>query len=239
VIQGCVPHRRLLPVGCDRFALHDRGRAAGELRLIAWERAHQDADYVYDAVLRDSMGRPVLSWTGLRLRDVGPLPRFTRWPAVLLDPYLQRTIPDLLPGTLLHPDGPDAPLEGEGRIHGLVIAGPAASRSAGGWTPVASVSEPEDARTGTPDETAPAETLRELTALTGEPEREARTRLWSVRKCRRRLGREGEERLTIQGAYEGGWVKLGAHKDDVVTTVLSVEGEPDPVALAIMIAREP
>jgi enediyne polyketide synthase len=239
VIQGCVPHRRLLPVGCDRFALHDRGRAAGELRLIAWERAHQDADYVYDAVLRDSTGRAVLSWTGLRLRDVGPLPRFTRWPAVLLDPYLQRTIPDLLPGTLLHPDGPDAPLEGEGRIHGLVIAGPAASRSAGGWTPVASVSEPEDARTGTPDETAPAETLRELTALTGEPEREARTRLWSVRKCRRRLGREGEERLTIQGAYEGGWVKLGAHKDDVITTVLSVEGEPDLVALAIMIAREP
>ncbi|GAB3976491.1 hypothetical protein GCM10029978_063510 [Actinoallomurus acanthiterrae] len=87
VLQGCVPHRRLLPTGCERFTVHRR-RTSGDLTLRAIEREHSGAEYTYDVVLRDINERPVVSWSGLRLRDVGPLPAPGGRPAVVIGPYL-------------------------------------------------------------------------------------------------------------------------------------------------------
>ncbi|MFG1854046.1 SDR family NAD(P)-dependent oxidoreductase [Actinomadura geliboluensis] len=107
VLQACVPHRRLLPIGCDRFAVHGPGE--GTLTLDAVERAHHGPDYTYDVVLRDETGRPVLSWTGLRLRDVGPLRFADGLPPVLVEPYLRRNLAALMPAaediTIVRDDG--------------------------------------------------------------------------------------------------------------------------------------
>ena len=96
VLQGCVPHRRLLPVGCEEFARHPYESPGGELRVTAVERDHQGADYTYDVVVTASDGRPVLSWRGLRLRDVGPIEHPGGLPAVLAGPYLERNAGALL-----------------------------------------------------------------------------------------------------------------------------------------------
>ncbi|HZB29042.1 MAG TPA: SDR family NAD(P)-dependent oxidoreductase, partial [Streptosporangiaceae bacterium] len=106
VLQACVPHRRLLPVDCGAFRLHtpaamDGDGGCGDLVVAAVERSHIAADYTYDVVVRDAAGRAVLSWVGLRLRDVGPLSAATGRSAVLLGPYLQRAITALLPRSSL------------------------------------------------------------------------------------------------------------------------------------------
>ncbi|WP_144069844.1 type I polyketide synthase [Nonomuraea indica] len=97
VLQACVPHRRLLPVGCDRFQVHDGAGRPTEVIVEAVERARHGTAYTYDVVARSADGRPVFSWTGLRLLDTGPL-RMEAMPALLTGPYLERMAGDLCPG---------------------------------------------------------------------------------------------------------------------------------------------
>jgi enediyne polyketide synthase len=97
VLQACVPHRRLLPVGCERFEVHGRPDRPTEVIIEAVERARHDTAYTYDVVARSTTGRPVFSWTGLRLLDTGPL-RVDAMPALLTGPYLERMVGDLCPG---------------------------------------------------------------------------------------------------------------------------------------------
>ena len=114
VLQACVPHRRLLPVGCERFTVHNDHfgdsdeNTSHELTLAAVERAHNGLDYIFDIVVRDAAVEPVVSWTGLRLRDVGPIDIPARWPKLLVGPYLQRSAADPF---AVHP----APTAGEAR----------------------------------------------------------------------------------------------------------------------------
>jgi enediyne polyketide synthase len=86
-LQACVPHRRLLPVGCDRV---DIKGGAGPWTLHGIERHADGGTYSWDVVATDRSGRPAIRWTGLRLRDVGPLPRHRPWPPALLTVYLAR-----------------------------------------------------------------------------------------------------------------------------------------------------
>ncbi|MGI5201863.1 SDR family NAD(P)-dependent oxidoreductase [Spirillospora sp. CA-108201] len=225
VLQACVPHRRLLPVGCARFAVHRGGEVEGELTLAAVEREHSGADYTYDVVVRDDSGRPVVSWSGLRLRDVGPLPVTTLHP-VLVGPYLQRTLTALLPDRdirlAVEAGGPDRDLTSGRRENGgpwavLVEGEPVACARTSDPAP-----EPPTHWTGLADR---------LGRLVGEPERHVRTRLQTVGACL--SGPPGPPGLAVQGVYENGWVVLHAGGADIVSVVLSVEGEAGPVALAI------
>ncbi|MEW9552918.1 SDR family NAD(P)-dependent oxidoreductase [Nonomuraea sp. NPDC050783] len=97
VLQACVPHRRLLPVGCDRFQVHGGAAGTAEVVVEAVERAHHGADYTYDVLARSASGRPLFSWTGLRLLDTGPL-RMDAIPPLLTGTYLERMVGDLCPG---------------------------------------------------------------------------------------------------------------------------------------------
>ncbi|MEV0666819.1 type I polyketide synthase [Actinomadura luteofluorescens] len=224
VLQACVPHRRLLPVGCTRFAVHRSGAEEGELTLAAVEREHSGADYTYDVVVRDGSGRPVVSWSGLRLRDVGPLPVTTLHP-VLVGPYLQRTLTALLPKRdirLAVEAGPGRDLASGRRANGrpwavLVEGEPVACARTSDPAP-----EPPTHWTGLADR---------LGRLVGEPERHIRTRLQTVGACL--SGPPGPPGLTVQGVYENGWVVLQTGGADIVSVVLSVEGETGPVAMAI------
>ncbi|NDU71412.1 SDR family NAD(P)-dependent oxidoreductase [Actinomadura sp. DSM 109109] len=222
VLQACVPHRRLLPVGCARFAVHRSGPAEGELTLAAVEREHSGADYTYDVVVRDGSGRAVVSWTGLRLRDVGPLPVTVLHP-VLVGPYLQRTLTALLPERDIR-----LAVEGGGGTDGrpwavLVDGQPVACARTGDPAP-----EPPAHWTGLADR---------LGRLSGEPDGLVRTRLRTVGACL--SGPPGPPELAVQGIYENGWVVLRAGGDDIVSVVLSVEGEAGPTAVAIPVKGAP
>ena len=48
-------------------------------------------EFVWDVEAVDTAGRPLVTWSGLRLRDAGPLPRAAAWPPALLAAYLERT----------------------------------------------------------------------------------------------------------------------------------------------------
>lgn len=119
VLQACVPHRRLLPVGCDRFQVHGSAAAQPtEVIIEAVERAHHGTDYTYDVLARSVDGQLRFSWSGLRLHDAGPL-RLDAVPPLLTGPYLERMVGDLCPGAAvvteewLELDDPPLPLEPE------------------------------------------------------------------------------------------------------------------------------
>jgi enediyne polyketide synthase len=152
VLQACVPHRRLLPSGCDAVTFSGRvADGAVEVRAVqtgaaairalavpeqrsATSAARPGPEYVWDVEAVDAAGRPLVTWRGLRLADAGPLRRDAPWPPSLLSAYLERSLvalglhPELR--VILHrsqPDGADPPegarqSEGARRSDTAVIA---------------------------------------------------------------------------------------------------------------------
>jgi enediyne polyketide synthase len=57
-------------------------------------------EYVWNVEAVDSAGQPLITWTGLRLRDTGPLPHGDPWPLALLAVYLEQSAT----GLGLHPE---------------------------------------------------------------------------------------------------------------------------------------
>jgi hypothetical protein len=80
-VQACVPQRRLLATGCDSLtASGAEVRGAADIRAVRRERpddtlepAATPGEYVWDVYAVDRTGVAVVTWTGLRLRDTGPL----------------------------------------------------------------------------------------------------------------------------------------------------------------------
>jgi enediyne polyketide synthase len=105
VLQACLPHRRLLPAGCERVTFSGR-EVRGALQVQARRRAEgtgrpSAADGCWDVVAVDATGQPVVTWTGLRLRDVGPLARAGAWHPALLANALEARAAELGIGTSL------------------------------------------------------------------------------------------------------------------------------------------
>ncbi|HEX8095848.1 SDR family NAD(P)-dependent oxidoreductase [Jatrophihabitans sp.] len=110
-IQCCVPDATLLPAGIERLYLADRRSVQAEEKLVlhAVER-HRDGDtYLYDLDIRDTAGKLVERWEGLRLQAVRKQDGSGPWLASLLGPYLERRTEPNLGGTNLRcaviPDG--------------------------------------------------------------------------------------------------------------------------------------
>jgi enediyne polyketide synthase len=248
VLQGCVPHRRLLPVGCDRFSAHGMHDVKGDgLVACATERMHDGADYTYDVLVADLFDRPVCSWTGLRLRDVGPAPD-VRWPMVLLGPYLQRRASEIVPTRPIRievrANSPAlAPVRGQagwdlslagapaltspGQLDGIVLSVPGAAGLACEWAPVTVGATPP-----APGDTPLAAQLSQLLRFSREPEEYALARLRTAGACLEKVGRTTSA-LRLRAAYERGWILLRAGDDDVITSVLEIEGQPRPIVVAI------
>jgi enediyne polyketide synthase len=89
-LLACVPHRRALPVGADRFTVHEA--PGGPLLVRAREITHTADDYVFDIDLVRPDGVVVARWQGLRLRAVGPLAWPDGLPARLIGPWLSRRL---------------------------------------------------------------------------------------------------------------------------------------------------
>jgi enediyne polyketide synthase len=96
-IQACIPHRRLLPTGIDRLVIH---RVESGPR-VAWarERRREGNNFIYDVQVTNPGGELLEQWDGLRLRAVEELAPAESWPPVLLGPYLERRLEELVPGS--------------------------------------------------------------------------------------------------------------------------------------------
>ena len=94
-LLACAPHRRVVPVGADRWSIWQR--PDGDVVVQARERAHDRDDYVFD-VLVTHLGAPVARWHGLRLRAVGVNDQFENartagdLPVELIGPWLSRRL---------------------------------------------------------------------------------------------------------------------------------------------------
>jgi enediyne polyketide synthase len=94
-IQVCVPDATLLPYAVDRIQpAGPKLAAAGQVSVVATERAHDGDDYVYDVAVREPSGTIVERWDGLRLRAVRRAGAAGPWAPALLGPLLQRRLAD-------------------------------------------------------------------------------------------------------------------------------------------------
>ncbi|MEP7219601.1 MAG: polyketide synthase dehydratase domain-containing protein, partial [Bacteroidota bacterium] len=95
-IQGCIPHMTLIPVAVERLAVFGRP-APGNVFLHARERSHEGNSYLYDIEVRDEKGELYERWEGLLLQAVERNRRKGSWGPVLLAPYMERRMNELLP----------------------------------------------------------------------------------------------------------------------------------------------
>ncbi len=89
-IQCCVPDATLLPAGVERLYAARLEAAGEQVTLHAAERSRDGDTYTYDLDVRDSKGRLVERWEGLRLHAVRKTGGSGPWVPVLLGPYLER-----------------------------------------------------------------------------------------------------------------------------------------------------
>ena len=99
-IQACIPHATILPIGVERLfpaRLDPHRRWIVEAR----ERSRHGPEFVYDVDVFDESGEVRERWEGLRLRAVARHSTRSPWAVPLLGPYLERSLAELVPETLL------------------------------------------------------------------------------------------------------------------------------------------
>lgn len=241
-LQACVPHRRLLPVGCDEFwaAGQHAGGADGEALVHARERWAEGGTYVWDVEAVDDEGRLLARWRGLRLRDVGPLPRRERWTRALLGAHLERGAlalgldPALALG--IEPGGdrertvpPVRQPTGTSRSHcgRLTLTATAPAGATVDWQEVGP-GETDAVRRALG---ASYEGLwTQLRRALDEPEHATAARLWAVAECGSKAGRGPTAPVTVDGVFEDGWVRFRGGRSLVATTVIPAHLAPEGAA---------
>lgn len=94
-IQACIPQGTLLPIGVDRIVV--TAEATSPMLVRASERSQDGDVFVYDVEVTDADGIVRERWDGLRLRRVGQVSPDETWSELLLGPYLERRIGELIP----------------------------------------------------------------------------------------------------------------------------------------------
>jgi enediyne polyketide synthase len=229
-LLACVPHRRALPVGADRFTIW---RApAGVLRVHAVERSHTADDYVFDVDVTDAAGAPVAQWDGLRLRAIGPLRWARPLPISLLGPRLSRRLIELDVAArveLVAVPSDEAEHVGDGWVstgeqHGHVLLGRAdrpvgLAWGAGGLAPT------------TGDD---GELIARLAGKLDEPVEVSAGRVAAGRAALIRLGEERSTPLEVDEVTDDGLAVLSGPGATVVVARLPVAGFGEPVvAIAV------
>ncbi|MEU8582693.1 type I polyketide synthase [Streptomyces abikoensis] len=241
VLQGCVPHRRVLPVGVDAVRFHGPAPGEGTVIVHAHETARDADGYRYEVRVESEAGAVLETWHGLRLKDVGPLPRpaGAPWPAELLGPYLTRVLDDLLPEARadlaagltaenLFP-GTDG-FRRAAHLGDRVLVAVAGRPVAVDWAPVPDA-PPERWRSLLgPRAAAVAE---EADRATGAPPGHGFARLLTCRQTLLALGTRPDAPLRVERTAADGWVLLRAGDLAVATVVVRVAGMPSPVAVAV------
>jgi enediyne polyketide synthase len=97
-IQACIPHAHLLPIGIDRLQFYSSD-AASTCLMHAKERLREGNLFIYDIDVVKEDGGLLERWEGLRLQQVNELHTQKPWPEVLLGPYVERRLKELVPGS--------------------------------------------------------------------------------------------------------------------------------------------
>ncbi|MFG3496392.1 SDR family NAD(P)-dependent oxidoreductase [Streptomyces sp. NPDC047928] len=246
-LQACVPHRRLLPVAAESVSIRPDGGPVE--RVSGVERSARGSDYVWSADGLDASGRAVSRWRGLRLRDVGPLPRGDRsWPPALLAVLVERAAEALGLGrqmavTVHAAEGPASsrpPGPGVSRSHldgrlvlQVVMEG---GRVACDWEPVPAHPDGERWRgVLAPELLALAETLGHQC---GERFGVAATRVWTAVECLAKVGQPPRAPLALGGVFDGSWALLHSGDARIASAVLRVSGVERQVAVAVLSTPE-
>ncbi len=248
VLQACVPHRRLLPAGCEAVGFSGREAdgaveiRAVEIRPVTQPAAGQPepvrsqsqaAEYVWDVEAVDAAGRQLVTWRGLRLADAGPLPRNAAWPPSLLSVYLERSAVALgldpklrVTAHFGQPDGGDAP---PALLEGFTLSAREPQGAACGWA----AADPRPAA-GKHD---PGPGLADIAAelrRRGERPAVVSARLAAVTACLGGPDATAEIPVLADEAGEDDWLVLRADAAVIVCTVVEISGVSCPVAVAIM-----
>lgn len=93
-VQACVPVATILPVGVERLEVA-RGQTTSDCVVSAREREYDGQTFTYDVEVRESGGRLLERWVGLRLRVIDGAAFRGRLPAPLIGPYVERRIKEL------------------------------------------------------------------------------------------------------------------------------------------------
>lgn len=146
LIQACVPHRRLMPAGCESALFASRA-PVGTITVRAAEVSGGIAaagESCWDVEATDAAGHTLVAWRRLRMRDVGPLPRGGPWPVQMVGSYLERVAIELGldPGLRVHVGRASAAYPehlgaapGSRRRRDLRLRVEAPGQAAGGWHP--------------------------------------------------------------------------------------------------------
>jgi enediyne polyketide synthase len=260
VVQACLPHRRLLPAGCESatfsghpvhgaVAVHARRRfpeaAAGGPAAAARPGG------VWDITAVDGTGEPVVAWTGVRMTDVGPLAPPAAWHPALFGSLLEARISEL---------GID------GSPQAVVSSGPRDSRSPGTslrvapsspalpWSDVAAGQGPLDGfeltvratrrvacrwepvggapAEGPPAGSTAAELHRQLERLPLSEPAGVAARLRTILACLAALGCPEPQSVHTQ-PLDSGWLAIRAPGVTVASALTRLCGVPVPVAVAV------
>jgi malonyl CoA-acyl carrier protein transacylase len=275
VLQACFPQRRVLPAGCAAVTFTGRP-VSGAVEVRAWQRASRSApsgrtvketagggphaadEYLWDVTAVDAAGQPVISWSGLRLRDAGPVPGNTPLPPALLGVYLERgaTALGLDPALRIavrceQPEiGPAAAGAWPAASTPARRPGWVSARSRGqldelslrlrGASPAACAWETADMDAGGPPppedaEDAEFEALRQrLRDSLAEPTPTVRARIRTAIECLSKAGRPVGCELVVDGCYDNGWALMHAGDALIACTSVWVIGISCPVAVSIM-----
>jgi enediyne polyketide synthase len=97
-IQACIPHATLLPIGASRITLYSTEPDAGPFFVHAKERSRNGNLFIYDMQVMTADGVVRERWEGLRLRLVNDAASRKRWAELLLAPYVERRVQELIAG---------------------------------------------------------------------------------------------------------------------------------------------
>ncbi|ORT55439.1 type I polyketide synthase [Streptomyces sp. CB03238] len=245
-LQACVPHRRLLPVAAESLTVRP-GDGPVE-RVRGAEISAADGEYVWDVEGQDASGRPVVRWRGLRLKDVGPLPRGEcPWPVPLLAVLLERAAAALglgdglrvtvRPGERSPAARPPRPGLSRSHLNGLVLQTESGAHGevACDWEAVTARGEDVWRRVLGTDHLALTALLRRQS---GEPFEVAATRVWTAVECLAKAGRPPGAPLSLGGVFDGGWVLMRSGDALIASGVVRVVQVEGPVAVAVLRTQE-
>ncbi|RKT54573.1 type I polyketide synthase [Saccharothrix australiensis] len=221
-LQACVPHQRLLPVGCDRVELDPTVPGPWELHGVE-RRAAPTAgggEYTWDVVALGSAARHAIRWTGLRLAGAGALPSRPLAPPLLAAMLTRSAI-----GIGLDPS------------LSISVATPFAVE-AGGDCPVACDWQFVEPRGHPRGQSPDAELVRALTGAGELPPDALAARARTIRGCLDRL-RCDRSTVRFAGAYDGGWLLLRCGGSLIASVIVPVPGQDRPVAISVLTAGAP
>jgi enediyne polyketide synthase len=249
-LQACVPDRRVLPSGFASLSCTGE-EVRGAVSLRAARR-----DGGWDVTALDATGHPVLTITGLRLRDVGPLEHHAPWhptllavaleargPELGLDPSLRVTLRCGQPGASqpgagwppTHPAPPGQPQADslpwlDQAVGTGVLAGYDLTVRAG--APIACYWEA--AGTARPEfRSHPEDLAAQLASRVSGGPAMVRTRARAITACLAAAGWADTAPLQFDDAHDGGWIRVRAGSITVACTAATIDGIPQPVVIAL------